>query len=177
MNNWKALLAKKCIPFKIQPVVTIDKVTFYCPVEPKGETKAQLIQSLPHDLQHEFLIQPKPQTMEAVTILLLTVGGTVISSYKTLTISLPETSDTIPIHEIIQDINDILSIDEYFESWSIRVGDQVTIYTLAQAKAQVNVNQELGKHTTRAQAISDDDLLNLKIMLETMDVSTFISSI
>jgi hypothetical protein len=95
-----------------------------------------------------------------------------------LKIYLPEENHIRPTEELVQDINETLMLDEFFKEWSIFVGGDERKYTLAQAKAMIRFSLAAEKHNFRDRAIGDDDMMDLKIALETThDVSIFLASI
>jgi hypothetical protein len=183
MGNWKALLAKKCIPLKIQPVVyeikgDIEKIVFFCAIEPKGEDKADLIQTLPMDCKCDFTVSPKPTTVNALRLFVSSAGGTLgVLDKNGLRIYLPEECAVRPVEEIVQDINEVLAIDEYYKAWTISVGETEYKHTLAQAQVALRFNVQTEKHDFRDKAIGVEDVMDLRIMLETMDVDKFLESI
>lgn len=178
--NWKSTLAKKCAPLKMEPIVLKiketgeEKVIFYSATAPKNEDKALLIQTLPSTVEYDFKISPKPSTVYLLNILVSSINGT-LSGIDELKIYLPTESHIRPVEEVVQQINELFIIDEFFKEWTIFVGEDERKYTLAGVKAVEGLKNE--KHDFRDTPINANDVMDLRIMLETMDVNTFISSI
>jgi hypothetical protein len=178
--NWKSTLARKCAPLKMEPVVLKiqetgeEKVIFYSANAIKDVDKAILIQSLPSTVEYDFKVSPKPSTAYLLNVLVASVNGTV-SGLEVVKIYLPAESHIRPVEEVVQQINELFMIDEFFKSWTIFVGEEERKFTLAGVRAVDKIKNE--KHDFRDTSISAGDVTDLRIMLETMDIDTFISSI
>lgn len=168
--NWKVTILKKCLPLKIQPVITDNKITFYCPVELKGEAKADLLRTLPMTTEYDFRVEPKPGTTETLKLIAQSCGGSFFLD-NLYTVLLPE--DTDP--RIIEDINKVLTADGYYKEWIIQTGLDQTRYSLDQARISLDTTKN---NSSRNQPINGDDILNLIILLETTkDSKQFIETI
>lgn len=171
--NWKSSLAKRCLPLNIEPTVedTKNKVTFYCPIEPKGVDKANLLRILPMTWAYDFQISPKPQTILDLRKFLEREEGFNLTSsiLDNPKIHLPETVEP----RTLRDINNLLASDGYYQYWSIFIGDNETPYFLKDEQIRLKMDKEVKRDTP----INQDDILNLTIMLETMDVNEFINSL
>jgi hypothetical protein len=157
-----------------------EKVIFYSATPPKNTDKAVVIQALPMDVKYDFKVGPKPSTVYALQVYVSSVNGTLgglMSNKDDLKIYLPAESDIRPIEEIVYEINEVLLIDEFFGKWTINVGDDERKYTLAGVRTMRTFSLKTERHDFRDRPIGSEDLMDLKIMLETMDVNTFISSI
>jgi len=182
--NWKSTLARKCAPLKMEPVVLKiaetgeEKVIFYSANAIKDVDKAILIQSLPSTVEYSFKVSPKPSTIYLLKVLVSSINGTLgglMDDLDDLKIYFPAESHIRPVEEVVQQINELFMLDEFFKVWTIFVGDDERKFTLAGVKAVDKIKNE--KHNFRDTSISASDVTDLKIMLETMDIDTLISSI
>jgi hypothetical protein len=155
-----------------------EKVIFYSANAIKDVDKATLIQSLPSTVEYSFKVSPKPSTIYLLKVLVSSINGTLgglMNDTDELKIYFPAESHIRPVEEVVQQINELFVLDEFFKEWTIFVGEDKQKYTLAGVRAVDKIKNE--KHDFRDTSISAGDVVDLKIMLETMDIDTFISSI
>jgi len=169
--NWKATLAKRCLPLNIEPTVEGNKVTFYCPIEPKSIDKATLLRILPMTWEYAFKIAPKPQTILDLYKILEKEEGFNLSSsvLDNPKIHLPETIEP----RAVRNINNLFASDGYYQYWTIYIGDNETSHFLKDEQIRLKMDKEVKRDTP----INQDDILNLTISLETMDVNDFINNL
>jgi hypothetical protein len=169
---WQTDLMRKCMEHNIQPIINDDKLVFVCAAKPSRRIQEQLKAYLPDPGQSEFIEHVKPQTIEKISELL---KGTDVrnlnvkeESGRKMTFRIAcEEESSIPFG----DFNDLIIKDGFLDEWTIEAGNDTTTYNK-------KVMQALKSNCCKDTGIQEDDILNLRILLESSDtVEDFIKSI
>lgn len=178
--NWETNFINACSKYNIEPVQIDGKMLFICPKMPSEEIQKEILSTFPkpEDVVYKFVEQPRMETMEGLKILfgkagakhaeMAIEGHTLLINISSDSPVLTETeSDAWPV------ITQILRADPFVEGWVVKVNDTVmSQYDAKLAKMLENHAPE------RIRSITDEDVLNLRISLETaQDVNDFINSL
>lgn len=172
---WIDDLRNMCNNFRIEPFITDNKkIIFFCPKIPETEIKNKLIKILPKTKKYEFIEGPKISTTQAIKAI-FSQAGIIKAEVEQTKHKLIIKAETFPnfgdnLNPLWGAINRVLEQDGFFTSWKITINDKT-------ANIDLKVAQEIKKHP-KWDKITDDDLINLKILLnQNKDVNDFIGKV
>jgi hypothetical protein len=193
---WLKQLMDKCIPLKIEIIKTpVDeillssatfkgraiemspgeskiKLVFVCAKAPDRRTRTLLLNLVPNDITCEFIEALKGSTAMELGFKIQASGGAVIKfvpkdHHIEMTVNgpqLPELDDPL-----WADVQEILKKDGYAQSWEIAINGDKIVYDEKMAT-------EMASHKIRDREFTDEDMTDLKIMVETSgDVNDFLA--
>ena len=150
-----------------------NRIKFFCSKAPDPSLKKKIISHLPKGWKSVFEECPRQSTINTINSLIdeLRMGMSVTSSKRGIEIHLhPPTHVEFP-SDLINSLAQIIQSDHYYDRVTIKVNAKI-VYGFDRKIADLLASQSGDR------PINNDDLLNLKITLETCQtVEDFINSI
>ena len=159
--KWQNVLIEKCRAVNAEPIVEGDKLYIACASEPTEEFKAAVLFIVPPEITFEIKVAPKPSTLTAIQMI---AGSTTIDKDSKgvmfkgdhIIFDLRGLDEDAPFWN---QVSTILKNDGFFKTWTFIIDG---VEHLINPKL-VDV---LAKNATvRESIITDDDMLNLQIVL------------
>ena len=175
VQKWYEQLCMLCSAKKIETIVGNDnKIHLFCAELPDGKEKESITSLIPNDCQYEFHHSIKETSLLALRHLLTMAEARSFkmrNENRCLTLDI---DGQIPDdHPAWAEINKVLTMDGYYKRWTIAVnGSEYYTYDPVVAEDHQK-NQD-----NHERIIKDDDVMNLKIALESTDsVDEFLKQI
>jgi len=150
-----------------------NKITFFCSRTPDPSLKKMIVSHLPKGWKYKFQECPRQSTIDTINTLVnqIRMGMTLSESSHGLEIHLHPPRDVELPQELIESLASLVLNDPYYDVLKIKVNTKV-VYGFDRKIADL-ISSQSGERP-----INNDDLLNLKISLETCQtVEDFINSI
>lgn len=166
--DWMEQLKKTCLNKGYDLVNDKGTLIIICPEEPEPSFKKSLKTLATVPL--EFRVAPSVGTQMALQRLLELLGGKIEVKDHHLNL---DCHNDAPDENLWNNLSDLLSKDVYFKSWTVTVkGKDIIVYDKTVA------NECLTQHNLRPTPFSNDDILNLRISLNTCNsVDEFLKEI
>lgn len=169
---WQREILKK---FPYMEIVSSDRgrIEIYLPQEPNEEVKNVIRQIIPDDVDYGFVVGLKPSTIDQLKFLIIQSGlGLVIFKvFKTGHVHLQMIAlqdDPDESHPIWSDLAAVLYKDGFPDTWEIAIGKTKRTW----------YRKVMDEIRTAVEPITTDDILNLKIILNTtQDVNDFLTQL
>jgi hypothetical protein len=166
--EWIDKLQQACLDKGYDVVAQSGTLVVFCPEQPDKV----FMEAMEHlsELPIRFMVGPSLKSQTAFQYLVQTLGGELKVNNHTLMF---ECLNEPPDEELWTRVSDLLIKDKYFRSWKITVkGTNVLTYDRKVA------SECQDQHNFRDRSFSEDEILNLKIALNSCDtVDAFIKSL
>jgi hypothetical protein len=148
------------------------KLVFVCAKSPDRRTRTSLLNLVPSDITCEFIETIKGSTAMELGFK-IQAGGGIVTRFlpKNHHIELQVNGPQLPERDdpLWADVQEILKKDGYAQSWEIAINGEKIVYDEKMAI-------EMASHKIRDRAFTDEDMTDLKIMVETSgDVNDFLA--
>jgi hypothetical protein len=138
-------------------------IIFICPEKPVMKVMKNIAMDMPENWHCQFVVQIRPSTTAELEILLRQSGGEAKIDYQENHICIQvKGPDVVPIDDPYWDeLPRILCEDKYVERWDLFINGQKMFAYNSRVAEEIKT-----MHKVREEGFTDDDMLNLHIMLE-----------
>lgn len=174
IGHLPVMVIEFCRERNIELVPEADRVLFICPKIPERAVQDRLRSEIPSSIQIKWLEGLKAGTCQAIGLMLSQMGLRSISGKvdnRHLDYELIGNTE-IQNDEIWDRVSKLLQADGFLTSWTIKVNGKVMVEYDAEIERLRSEHQG-----TRQTIISQDEILNLSISLNTQSVDEFIASL
>ena len=166
---------KACEQYDIDPITNGNEVLFICPKLPPQDVQDQIVKGLPEKLPFRFVEGLRSTTTAGLQILIRNAGANSMKASvegRKVIIHLEGQSPHLDKgSEVWNTINTLMLADRFVEEWEVSLNGETVLSCNKKICAEIADRKE-GK------VILDDDILNLRIALETSeDVMDFIKGL
>jgi hypothetical protein len=175
--TWMDNLEGVCKKYGFEPVNTGETLIVAVPKMPEEEIQKEIKSIIPEGINYTFREAPKFSTMEALRTLFANVGAItlamMVKKHKLMISIRTESSILTDKDSDVWDfVRSYLTKDKFIEGWKVMVNEEVM------SEYDQKIDKALQGRLPREIGVSKDDILNLRIALETcQDVNEFIDAL
>jgi len=169
---WQNKLVALCQSMNIEPILDNGRLIIVCPKLIKDEDRTRVADVIPTEYTVQWELGPKPSTIAGVKAQMMAAG--VMNAQVCV-----DNGDLLIDAQAMQEvdgqtwevINKFIYNDGFFKSWKIELNKQLIAY------CNRDVVREQQTRQAQYKTITENDIQNLKINLETMDVNEFLETL
>jgi len=172
--EWYKGLVEQCVKYGVEPVLENNQVFLLCPKLPDTPVQEQITELIPQTIKRKFIESPKQSSYTIVKSILGSFGGRTAKFNQSRDLVLEVTGSGSITKEdcsVWEEVHAVLKKDGYWKSWEIILNNE------SRGIYDTKLTEEIIKNKTREFGFSKDDILNLKIQLETSTCDEFLRSL